>query len=209
MKLLSLNALVSFIFVFAFIRQAQAQVQKGDDIIGFSSSISTQSASTSSISATVLLSYERYLTRKIAIGVGPYMTIITDRGSLVGIFGGNLFMNYGFITGDGKLYPYLGIIGSVSQSISTADTQFQSTTPGTPDKNIASSGNSTVSFFGAGAKAGAKYFMTERINLDVNVNYATNISSVVNGDKVDIGKGGVIQVFLGIGVIIGRKSVAE
>jgi hypothetical protein len=134
--------------------------------------------------------------------------MITAKGSMTGIYGGNIFMNYGFITGDGKFYPYLGLVGSISQSISTNDTNYQSSTlsSGQPDKKIADSGNATTSFFGAGAKVGSKFFLTERINIDININYSTNIYSVVNGELLDYGEGGIIQVFAGIGVIIGRKS---
>ena len=205
MRLLIIRLFVSFTLIIA-IHTAHAQVQKSDNLIGFSSSVSTQSSNPSSINVTVLLSYERYLTRRLAIGAGPYVSMITARGSMMGIFGGNVFANYGFITGDGKFYPYIGILGSVSQSISTQDTNFQTTQSTDADKKIGDSGNSTTSFYGAGAKVGSKFFVTERINLDFNINYSTNISSVVNGEVVKYGEGGIIQVFAGIGVIIGKRS---
>ena len=205
MRSLIIRLLVSFPLIFA-VNAVQAQVQKGDNLLGFSSSVSTQSSSPSSINVTVLLSYERYLTRKLALGAGPFVSMITARGYMMGIYGGNVFANYGFITGDGKFYPYVGILGSVSQSVSTQDTNFQTTQSSDADKRIGDSGNSTVSFYGAGAKVGSKFFVTERINIDLNVNYSTNISSVVNGEVVKYGEGGIVQIFAGIGVILGKRS---
>lgn len=180
---------------------AQAQVQKGDNLISFSSSLSTQSASPSSINATVLLSYERYFTDKLSVGVGPFLTMITSRGGLTGIYGGNVFANYGFLAGS-KFYPYVGGLFTLSQSISTQDTKYETTASG----SVVESGNSTVAFYGVGAKVGTKYFITERINLDLNINYSTNISSKVNGGKVDIGSGGIIQLFAGVGIIFGKPG---
>jgi len=203
----SLYAILPLLFMLFFTVQiAHAQVEKGDNLIGFSSSVSTQSSNPSSINVTVLVAYERYLSRKLALGIGPFVSMITARGSMIGIFGGNLFANYGFITGNGKLYPYVGVLGSINQSISTMDTNYQYSDKSTADKEVASSGNYTVSFFGAGAKVGTKYFITERINLDFNVNYSTNISSRVNGALIDYGEGDIIQVFAGIGVIIGKRA---
>ena len=202
MKSFAFKLILSFTLLYACYSISSAQVQKGDNNLGFSSAVSTESASPSNINATVLLVYERYLSNKLSIGVSPFVNMITRKGSLTGIFGGNVFANYGFITGDGKLYPYAGITLTVSQSISTDDTHSQIGTAGT----TVLSGNSTVSFYGAGAKAGTKYFLTERINLDVNVNYSTNILSTVNGEGVDFGYGGVIQVFAGIGVLIGKPG---
>jgi hypothetical protein len=198
----SIKLLISLIAGCTIGTSTIAQVEKGDNIIGLSSAVSTQSASPSSINATALISYERYLTKKIAVGVGPYITVITAKGSLTGIFGGNVFANYGFLSGDGKFYPYAGILFAVSQSISTADTKNQPASTGT----LVSSGNSTISFYGGGAKVGTKYFITERINLDLNINYSANFSSIVNGEKVDLGTGGILQVFLGVGVIIGKRA---
>lgn len=195
--------LLSFILIITLPALTNAQVQKGDNIIGFSTSVSTQSASPSNINVVVLFVYERYLSQKLSLGAGPFVNMITARGSITGVFGGNVFANYGFLTGDGKLYPYVGLVLSVSQSISTTDTRLdQNNTAGT----TVQSGNSTVSFYGAGAKAGTKYFISERINLDVNVNYSTNISSIVNGENIDIGTGGIIQVFAGVGIIIGKAG---
>ena len=101
MRLLIIRFFVSITLIMG-IHTVHAQVQKSDNLIGFSSSVSTQSSNPSSINVTVLLSYERYLTRRLAIGAGPYVSMITAKGSMMGIFGGNVFANYGFITGDGK-----------------------------------------------------------------------------------------------------------
>jgi hypothetical protein len=202
MKSFYTRLVLALVLIYGSVSISDAQVEKGDNIIGFSGAVSTQASSPSSINSTVLLSYERYISKKIAIGVGPYMTVITSKGGLIAIFGGNVFGNYGFLSGDGKFYPYAGILFSVSQSISTADTRTQQSSTGTS----VASGNSTISFFGGGAKVGSKYFLTERVNIDLNVNYSTNFSSVVNGETQDIGTGGILQVFVGVGVIIGKRS---
>jgi len=38
---------------------------------------------------------------------------------------------------------------------------------------------STQAFYASGAKIGSKYFLTEQINLDLNVNNSANLSSIV------------------------------
>ncbi len=177
------------------------QVQKGDMNIGFSSSVTTQSGAPKNINVTVLLSFERYFTDRVSVGLGPSLSIITADGSLASIYGLNIFGNYNFLLSNGKLLPYFGLLGSINQSISTADSR-----QGSNGDQTVSSGNTTVSFYGIGGKAGAKYFVTERINLDANINYATNLSSKVNGETIDVGNGGQIQLFLGIGVILGKKG---
>ena len=184
-----------------------AQVQKGDDVLSVAASFNTQASSPTSFTVTGQLAYERYLSQRVALGIGPFITMVTSKGSLSGLFGGNLFCNYGFITGDGKFYPYLGLQLSVSQSVSSNDSDSGGTTEN--GTNLPSSGNTTVGFFGGGAKAGAKYFVSDRINLDLNVNYSTNFYSTVNGEQQDIGTGGIVQVFFGVGVIVGRRSGGE
>jgi outer membrane protein W len=179
-----------------------AQVQKGDMNIGFSSSVSTESGNPINMNITGLLSIERYFTDNISVGVGPILSLITSKGSLTSVYGVNIYGNYNFLTNNGKLLPYFGILGSINQSISNNDSRADSN-----GNQTVSSGNTTVSFYGLGGKAGTKYFITERINLDININYATNISSKVNGVELEIGEGGQIQLFAGIGVILGKKGI--
>ena len=186
---------------------ANAQVEKGDDVLSIAASFNTQASSPTSFSVTGQLAYERYLSQRVALGIGPFINMITSKGSLSGLFGGNLFCNYGFITSDGKFYPYLGAQLSVSQSISSNDTDSGGQTEN--GTTLPAAGNNTVGFFGAGAKAGAKYFVSQRINIDLNVNYSANFYSTVNGEQQDIGTGGIIQVFFGVGVIVGRRSGGE
>lgn len=180
---------------------AYAQVQKGDMNIGFSSSVSTQSGSFRNINVVGLLSIERYFTAHVSLGLGPTLSILTSEGALTSIYGVNLFSNYNFLTKDAKLMPYAGLLGSINQSISNVDSRYDQN----GDRTV-ESGNTTVSFYGIGGKAGAKYFITERINLDANVNYATNILARVNGEKLPLGEGGQLQFFLGLGVVLGKKN---
>jgi len=196
-----LSSILICIVLVSFFSNAYSQVQKGDMNIGFSSSFSTQSGTPRNMIITGLISAERFFTDNISVGLGPVVSVITSDGSLTSIYGANLFGNYNFLTKGGKLLPYVGILGSINQSISNSDTKSQQN-----GNQIVNSGNSTVSFYGAGAKVGTKYFITEKINLDANVNYATNIYSTVNGEKLDIGDGGQIQIFLGLGVILGGKK---
>lgn len=205
MNSLKSKVILSTILVLAVCTSAYSQVEKGDNILGFSFSVSTQSASPTNLTVTGLVSYERYLSQRWAIGVAPTLTSITAKGSLATEYGVNLFANFGFITNNGLLYPYLGVLGSVNQRISSDDTQSNTSSNNT-NKQVAASGNSTTSFFGGGAKAGLKIFVSERINIDINVNYSANISAAVNGELIDAGDGGIIQAFAGLGVMLGKKS---
>ena len=202
MKSIYARLLLSLFLVCGSIGISTAQVEKGDNLLGFSGSVSTQSAFPSSISITGLISYERYLSQNWAVGIAPYINAITAKGSLTTIFGTNVFGNYGFITKGAKFYPYVGLLLSFNYSISTGSSGNDLLFAGI---NF-TSGNSTIAFYGAGAKAGSKYFLSDRVNLDLNVNYSANISSVVNGEEVNLGEGGILQVFIGVGVIIGKKA---
>lgn len=197
--------LLSSFIVLALYTSSNAQVEKGDNILGFSASVSTQSARPTNLTVTGLFSYERYLSQRWAIGIAPSVTSITAKSSLATEFGVNVFGNFGFITNNGLLYPYIGLLASLNQRISSDDTQ-SSTSPVNTNKKVSASGNSTTSFFGGGAKVGLKIFVTERINIDFNVNYSANISAAVNGESIDPGAGGIIQAFAGVGVMLGKKS---
>lgn len=178
-----------------------AQVKKGDMNIGLSSSVTTQSGSPRNMNITGLISVERYVSNNVSIGLSPLLSIITTDGSLTSVYGLNIFGNYNFLTPNGKLLPYAGLLASINQSISNSDSRADQN-----GNQIVLSGNTTVSFYGVGGKAGTKYFLTERINLDANINYATNISSKINGKELSFGEGGQIQLFFGLGVILGRKA---
>lgn len=197
--------ILSSLIILVFFSSSYGQVEKGDNIIGFSASVSTQSASPINLTITGLVSYERYLSQRWAVGIAPSITSITAKSSLATEFGVNVFGNFGFITKKGMLYPYLGLLASVNQRISSDDTQSDTPTKNT-NTQVTASGNSTTSFFGGGAKAGLKIFVSERINIDFNVNYSANISAAVNGESIDPGDGGIIQAFAGLGVMLGKKA---
>ncbi len=150
---------------------------------------------------TGLISVERFFTNNISAGLAPLTSIITSKSSLTSVYGLNIFGNYNFLTKGAKLLPYVGLLGSINQSISNLDSKT-----GQNGDQVVYSGNTTVSFYGIGGKAGAKYFLNERINLDANVNYATNLSSKVNGEELAVGEGGQFQVFFGLGVVLGKKT---
>lgn len=194
------GALLFFVSILDF-NTAKGQVEKGDYNIGLSSSFTTQSGSPQNINITGLVSAERFFTNNISVGLAPLVTVLTSKGSLTSIYGLNIFGNYNFLTKGAKFLPYAGLVGSINQSISNVDSK----TNQNGDQTV-ESGNTTVSFYGIGGKVGAKYFLSERINLDANVNYATNLSSRVNGEELPIGEGGQLQLFFGLGVILGKKS---
>lgn len=191
----------SFVLFICVATEICAQVQRGDMNVGFSSSVTTQSGSLRNMNITGLLSAERYLTNSVSVGLAPLLSIITSEGSLTSVYGLNIFGNYNFLTKGAKFLPYVGLLGSINQSISNLDSRADQN-----GNQIVQSGNTTVSFYGMGAKAGTKYFLTERINLDANINYATNLSSKINGEQLSFGEGGQIQLFFGLGVILGRKG---
>jgi outer membrane protein W len=195
------SILISVALILLSFDGVYAQVQKGDMNIGLSSSFTTQSGSPQNMSITGLVSFERYFTSNISVGLAPLLSIITSEGALTSVYGVNVFGNYNFLTKSAKFLPYVGLLGSINQSISNLDSRSDQN-----GNQTVVSGNTTVSFYGIGGKAGTKYFLTERINLDANVNYATNLSSKVNGEDLDLGEGGQLQLFFGLGVILGRKG---
>jgi len=180
---------------------AYCQVEKGDFNIGLSSSFTTQSGSPQNINITGLVSAERFFTNNISVGLAPLVSVITSKGALTSVYGVNVFGNYNFLTKGAKFLPYAGLVGSINQSISNTDSKTNQN-----GDQVVDSGNTTVSFYGLGGKVGAKYFLTERINLDANLNYATNLSSKVNGEELAIGEGGQLQLFFGLGVVLGKNK---
>ncbi len=186
--------LLSFALLFSAVIITNAQVQQGDSNIGFATTLNTTTGvDPSSTSFTLFLSYEIFVTDNLSLGAGPLLSVFGTGGTTTTSAGVNLFSNYSFLTSGGVVLPYAGALISITGNGTSSDTF-----------------DSSVTNIGLGIKGGMKVFLTERINLDTNLNYSTNISTTVTVDGNTIDgvdpEGGQLQLFAGIGIILGKRG---
>lgn len=137
-----------------------AQVEKGDkSMTYYASYIRNESFQFGLIGAKM----GRYFTNFLEAGIKPQFMI--GGGGDIDIYqtGLGLYAAYNFLTKDAKLLPYAGL--------EVSGNSFY----------ISSSAFSTDSFKAdLGLYGGAKYFFTERLNLDVSINYGFNLYNTTN-----------------------------
>lgn len=151
---------------------AYSQIEKGDVALTFNGSyLGTEDYSFGLFSAKV----GRYFTQNIEAGITPQLQL----GEGFSAFGLGAYGTYNFLTADAKLLPYAGgSLNIFTQSFDGADS-FNSTD--------------------AGLYGGSKYFLTETLNIDANINYTFNLA---NSQDVDLG--GTFIFNIGVGFIFGK-----
>lgn len=167
-----MKKLVIIIFLFSA-GYTYAQVEKGDVTASFNISY-TSFDGTGFANLTAKAGY--YITNNIEIGATP-MIMLGDGFSQtsLGVYG-----TYNFFTADAKLLPYAGA------SLGLVFSSFKMPSFGGGEEKIT---DSDASF---GVYGGAKYFITEKLFGDGNLN--------ISGS----GLGTIVSVNIGVGFIIGK-----
>jgi hypothetical protein len=120
------------------------------------------------------------VTDRIEAGGKPTILLGTGfSGGGLGVFG-----TYNFLTKDVKLVPYAG-----------AELSFLS---------IKTEGSDAFSQTNLGLYGGAKYFVTEQLNIDAGLNLSTNLSNSVDADL-----GTIVTFQIGIGFVIGKLTTGQ
>ncbi|MBS1486657.1 MAG: outer membrane beta-barrel protein [Bacteroidetes bacterium] len=153
-----------------------AQQQKGDfQLQGQISYNSVTDNGTTTSYGLVQLNVSRFFTDRIEAGVAPILFLNKDAGfSRFAFFG-----NYSFLTQNAKLVPYAGLqIMLTSQKSISVDA----------NGNITSGTETTTGF---GLRGGLRYFITEKVNIDV-------------GPNITFDKTSTFIFNVGVGVILGK-----
>ncbi len=176
---------------------AQAQQQAGDLSIQFSGNYSSVRTNTFGVedkiyAGNIYLKIGKFFTQNIEMGLKPAISFFGEpvrisandpnktENKLRANVGLGLYGTYSFLTADAKFMPYGG-----------AEINY------TPLGDYSS--------MNLGPYAGLKYFITEKINLDANVNYLINLAnSYPKVDEYSISP--LFQLNIGIGVIIGKTE---
>lgn len=148
-----------------------SQVEKGDISLTFAASYSSISGTSFGLINAKL---GRYFTQNIEAGIRPQIMI----GEGFTMYGTGVYGTYNFLTADAKLLPYVG-----------ADLSFLQT-----ETDLVGFSRTDI-----GAYGGAKYFLTEALNLDAGIVLSTQIA----GDETGA-DGGTFLRNLGIGFIFGK-----
>lgn len=154
---------------------AFAQQQKGDfQLQAQASYFSNSFAGQSFSSGSVYVNASRFVTDNIEVGLSPFI-FISDISTTMNL---SFFGNYSFLTENAKLVPYAG-----------AQVMFY---------NLGS--DPDFSQVGFGLKAGIRYFVSERVNVDVgpNIAFLSAPAGLSEGSTV-------FQIAAGLGYIFGKR----
>ncbi|MGE0770931.1 MAG: outer membrane beta-barrel protein [Cyclobacteriaceae bacterium] len=174
-----------------------AQQQQGDLAIQFSGNYFSQKVTFGDFESkyyvgNVYIKMGKFFTQNLEFGVKPNITFFPEdefevvnnevktKRKLRTNVGFGIYGTYSFLTADAKFMPYGG-----------AEISY-----------VPSGDESTVNL---GPYAGVKYFITEKINLDANISYLFGLGSTY-GTTDDVKIGGLFNVNLGIGVILGKLN---
>jgi outer membrane protein W len=190
------------LYTFAFVLFAHslfAQQQAGDLSIQFSGNYISQrividNKTTKIYAGNIYIKFGKFFTQNIELGVKPNIffspRIETNprdpndtKTKLKASVGLGLYGAYSYLTADGKFMPYAGV-----------EVNY-----------VPSDDEATVNL---GPYGGVKYFVTERINIDANVNYLINLASTYGNETRDLGLEikPLFQLNIGVGVIIGKTE---
>lgn len=176
---------------------AQAQQQAGDLSIQFSGNYVSSKTTFNGVEekdfqGNIYLKIGKFFTQNIEMGLKPNVFFFGEavpikandpsktENKLRANLGLGLYGTYSFLTADAKFMPYGGV-----------------------EINYLPIGK--YSTMNLGPYAGLKYFITERINLDTNVNYLINLAnSYPSFDDYVVSP--LFQLNIGIGVIIGKTE---
>jgi hypothetical protein len=176
---------------------AKAQQQAGDLAIQFSGNYNSQTIEfdgtrIKSYFGNVYIKLGKFFTPNLELGVKPNVFFSPEveqnprdpkkpKTTLKTRAGFGIYGSYSFLTADGKFMPYAGAeIGYLPVSE-----------------------DATVNL---GPYAGIKYFVTEKINVDANINYLINLASTYGNEFTDVSISPLFQFNIGVGVIIGKLN---
>ena len=175
--------------------EVYAQQQAGDLSIQFSGNYFSQSIEYNNIkrkafSGNVYVKLGKFFTQNIEMGLKPNIFFTSKekanpndasdvKYSLKTTFGLGLYGTYSFLTADGKFLPYGG-----------AEVNY-----------LPFQDDATVNL---GPYIGCKYFVTEKINIDANLNYLINLASTYGNSVRGLDISPTLQFNIGIGVIISK-----
>lgn len=183
-----------FFFYIAFVSFSQQQA--GDLALQFSGNFVTQRFEINNVPSRIIqgnvyVKIGKFFTPNLEMGVKPNFFFTPNvrvnnqdptknKTTLKTSVGFGLYSAYSFLTANGKFNPYVG-----------AEINYQ------PSGNEA--------FVNLGPYAGLRYFVTERINIDANLNWLINLGSTYdqstrNGLEVSPS----LNLNIGVGVVLGK-----
>lgn len=156
---------------------AFGQVEQGDVMVTFNGSYQKQGdVKFGMFSAKV----GKFFTQNIEAGVTPII-LVADGFNSTGL---GLYGTYNFLTEDGKFLPYLGVqLAYNGTKVDTGDGDFK------------------YSQTDYALRAGAKYFLTENLNIDAGLTYSDDLSN-----SEDITLDSSIRFEIGVGFILGKLN---
>jgi hypothetical protein len=174
-----------------------AQQEKGDLAIQFSGNYYSQKVkfpgiTDRSLFGNIYVKVGKYFTQNLEIGVKPNITFrlrkdykIVDNKlkfdeKFITNVGFGIYGTYSFLSADGKMLPYAG-----------AELNY-----------VPVEKEATINL---GPYVGAKYFITERINVDANLSLLLNLGSTYEESR-DYDIGPLFTYNIGIGVILGKLN---
>lgn len=153
---------------------AFAQQQKGDfQLQAQASYFSNSFAGQSFSSGSLYFNASRFVTDNIEVGFSPFIFFSTE--TTVNL---SFFANYSFLADNAKLVPYAGV-QVMFYNLGT-DPDFSQT--------------------GFGLKAGVRYFVSERVNVDIGPNIAF-LSAPAGASEGST----MFQIAAGLGYIFGKR----
>lgn len=174
-----------------------AQQQAGDLSIQFSgnyttSSIEIDGRKTKFFAGNIYVKVGKFFTPNLELGLKPNIFFTPKskvnpnddediKYSLKADFGLGLYGTYSYLLPNGKVMPYGG-----------AEVNYM---PRGDDGSV-----------NLGPYAGVKYFLTEKINIDANLNYLITLASTQGNDRQGVDFSPILQFNVGIGVIISKDN---
>ncbi|HMJ68186.1 MAG TPA: outer membrane beta-barrel protein [Cyclobacteriaceae bacterium] len=176
---------------------AYAQQQAGDLSIQFSGNFNTSkykigSYTNKNFNGNIYVKIGKFFTQNIELGLKPNIFFFTEQKanpndskdvkySLKSNFGLGLYGTYSFLTPGAKFLPYAGA-----------------------EVNYLPLGEDAA--VNLGPYAGCKYFLTEKINIDANLNCLVTLASTFGNDLQSVHFSPTWQFNVGIGVIISKDN---